>query len=282
MRKTLLLTFLAVAFLGFSFQYLPAVNNSPTVASSSAGQFTKPVAHSPALNHAKLTRANFDDVIHALYDTIDLSSYDLSFEVFRLGMIGFYQLESEGALDRKDLITIIDFEKPSTRKRFYTIDLRNKKVLYHTYVAHGRNTGENKATKFSNIRHSNQSSLGFLITGETYFGSKGFSLRLDGMEKSFNSQVRNRAVVIHAADYVSESWIKRYGRLGRSQGCPALPPSLSKEVINTIKNGTAIFTYYPDEDYLTASRYLKLENLLQQLDSNPLELARMGTARKQV
>ena len=139
-------------------------------------------------------------------------------------------------------------------------------MKYHTYVAHGRNTGENVAKKFSNIPHSNQSSLGFYVTGETYVGSKGYSLRLDGMEKLFNDNIRSRAVVIHAAPYATESWIKKYGRLGRSQGCPALPPHLSREVIDTIKGKTAIFTYFPDEQYLETSEYLELEHLFEKLD----------------
>jgi hypothetical protein len=133
------------------------------------------------------------------------------------------------------------------------------------------------ATDFSNTPHSNQSSLGFYVTGETYVGSKGYSLRLDGKEKSFNDKIRSRAVVMHAADYATESWIKRYGRLGRSQGCPALPPDLSKEVINTIKDKTAIFTYYPDEDYLKTSGYLRIEKLFETLDKGPIPLISQST-----
>ena len=218
-----------------------------------------------------LTRANFEDSVRNLYDMIGLASYDLDYEVFRLGLVGYYSLEKEGEL-KKDLITIIDFAKPSTEKRFYTIDLKNKAVKYHTYVAHGRNTGENMATAFSNTPHSNQSSLGFYVTGETYVGSKGYSLRLDGKEKRFNDKIRSRAVVIHAADYATENWIKRYGRLGRSQGCPALPPDLSREVIDAIKDKSAIFTYFPDEAYLSSSRYLKVEDLFKRLDEQVANL----------
>lgn len=281
MRKTLLLILFAAAFYGLSYQYLPATGKTTDVFTGDSPRPAQRVVTTAAFTggNTTLTKATFNGAIHSLYDSIGLASYGLNYDVFRLGMIGYYGLESEGALDTRDLITIIDFEKPSTEKRFYTIDLRNKKVLFHTYVAHGRNTGENMATSFSNIQHSNQSSLGFFVTGETYYGSKGFSLRLDGMEKSFNDQVRNRAVVIHAADYATEAWIKRYGRLGRSQGCPALPPAVSKSVINTIKNGSAIFTYYPDDNYLGASQYLKLENLLQQLNEKPVDLAWSATSR---
>lgn len=219
-----------------------------------------------------LTRANFDDVLIDLYNSIGLASYDLSYEIFRLGMIGYYTLDREGALNEKGLLTIINFEQPSTEKRFYTIDLVNRSVRYHTYVAHGRNTGENLATRFSNIPHSNQSSLGFYVTGETYVGSKGYSLRLDGKEEAFNDKIRSRAVVIHAADYATEKWIARYGRLGRSQGCPALPPDLNREVIDAIKNKSAIFTYFPEDSYLNESRYLQVEALFKILDKRPIKL----------
>ena len=270
MRKITLLAFLAIIS-----HYISHNTNPETVESS-----TQPMAASmvtlPKVTGNKdrmtVTRQNFEDHVRQLYGVIGLDSLLLNYEVFRLGVIGYYRMEKEGALNNTGLLTIIDFSRPSTDKRFYTIDLKRHKVKYHTYVAHGRNTGQNMATKFSNIPHSNQSSLGFYVTGETYVGSKGYSLRLDGKEKSFNDKIRSRAVVIHAADYATETWIKRYGRLGRSQGCPALPPAISKEVINTIKNKTAIFTYYPDEKYLNASRYLRVEDLFQKLDETPIQL----------
>ncbi len=222
---------------------------------------------------AVLTGANFDQVVLALYDTIGLSGYDLKFEIFRKAMIGYYNLVKQGALANHRLLTIINFELPGTAKRFYMIDLVDRSVKYHTYVAHGRNTGENFAAKFSNTPNSNQSSLGFYVTAESYYGSKGYSLRLDGQEELFNSNIRTRAVVIHGAEYATESWISRYGRLGRSQGCPALPPHLNREVIDKIKGGTAIFTYFPDDDYLNASSFLKTERLFEKLNEQPVELA---------
>lgn len=214
------------------------------------------------LNTATSTRnkIHFEDSLHHLYQVIGLEEYQLSYEIFRYGMIGYYRLSAEGKISHKQILTIIDFTKASTEKRFYTIDLAARKVLYHTYVSHGKNTGENLARSFSNVVHSNQSSLGFSVTAETYVGSKGYSLKLDGVEKGFNDNMRNRAVVMHDADYVSEYWISRYGRLGRSQGCPALPKEISKEVIDRIKNGTPIFTYYNDPEYLTQSAYLKFDD----------------------
>ena len=266
MRKTILYSIFAAALFYFSQSPSPAAGSKKI---SNAGFVSLNAAEK---NVSMLTRANFEDVVGNMYETIGLATYGLGYDVFRHAMVGYYSLAKEGALNNTGLLTIIDFGKPSTAKRFYTIDVINKKVKYHTYVAHGRNTGENLASKFSNTPHSNQSSLGFYVTGETYVGSKGYSLRLDGKEKNFNDKIRSRAVVIHAADYATESWIRRYGRLGRSQGCPALPPHLNREIIDTIKDRTAIFTYYPDESYLGASRYLKIERLFNELDRDPIEL----------
>ncbi len=261
MPKTLLIVVFAAVFFAFTKNQSTTVEKKPGV----SGTKTASLATATATGTKSLTRVKFEDSIRQLYDKINLSSYNLDYNVFRLGMIGYYSLLQEGSLNNKDLLTIIDFALPSTQKRFFTIDLRNLKIRFNTYVAHGKNTGENIAREFSNIPQSNQSSLGFYVTGETYVGSKGYSLRLDGMEKTFNGNIRNRAVVVHGADYVSESWINRYGRLGRSQGCPALPPNMSHEVIDAIKNRTAIFTYYPDETYLKTSKYLKVDNLLDKL-----------------
>src|SRR5688572_2819062 len=258
MRRYLLVIFLLSAFVYIidPFSKQPA-EASPTTSSARAVSITR-----DDVTKGKLTPVNFEDSIMVLYDRIGLEQRGLAYPVFRMGIIGYHTLRHEGALNNKSLLTIIDFSQPSTSKRFYTIDLNNLKVKYHSLVAHGRNTGENMATKFSNKPHSNQSSLGFYVTGETYVGSKGFSLKLDGKEKTFNDKIRDRAVVIHDAEYVSEYWIKRYGRLGRSQGSPPLQKEISKQDINTIKNRTAVFAYYPDQSYLHASRYLDVNNLM--------------------
>lgn len=206
----------------------------------------------------------FEDSLQHLYGVIGLENFDLPYEIFKYGMIGYYSLRHEGKLNDKKLLSIIDFTKSSSKKRFYTIDLAKYQVKYYTYVSHGKNTGEDLAKTFSNTIHSNQSSLGFYVTAETYVGSKGYSLKLDGIEKGYNDNLRERAVVMHNAEYVSEYWIRQYGRLGRSQGCPALPNDIGKEVIDAIKNHTAIFAYYSDETYLHASQYLNLDILLSQ------------------
>ncbi len=203
----------------------------------------------------------FEDSLHYLYNAIGLQKHNLSYEIFRYGMIGYSNLRTQGVLNKKNLLSIIDFTKPSTEKRFYTIDLDNLKLQFFAYVSHGKNTGENLAESFSNEAHSNQSSLGFYVTAETYIGSKGYSLKLDGMEKGYNDNMRDRAVVMHEADYVSENWIKKNGRLGRSQGCPALAKEIAKEIIDTIKNNTAIFAYFNDMNYLRNSEHLVLKNV---------------------
>lgn len=173
----------------------------------------------------------------------------LDFEIFENAMESLDEME----YGNEDIVSIIDFSKPSTEKRLFILDLKNQKLLYHTYVAHGKNTGENLATKFSNIQGSNQSSLGLYSTGESYQGKHGYSLRLDGLEKGFNDNARRRAVVIHSASYVSEDFIRRHGRLGRSWGCPALPPEKSSEIIDLIKGGSCLYIYADDAHYLENS-----------------------------
>jgi hypothetical protein len=210
----------------------------------------------------------FEDSVQSLYHAINLQEYNLSYKVFKYAMTGYFNLRQQGKLSDKKMISIIDFSKKSSLKRFYTIDLEQLAVKFFTYVSHGKNTGEDEAKSFSNVLHSNQSSLGFYVTGETYVGSKGYSLKLDGMEKGYNDNIRERAVVIHNADYVSEAFIKKYGRLGRSQGCPALPVELGKKIIDVVKNKTAIFAYSEDEQYLHTSSILDSSNLFQTLTAS--------------
>jgi hypothetical protein len=146
------------------------------------------------------------------------------------------------------IITIIDFSLPSTARRLWTINMVTGEILFNTLVAHGKNTGQNIAEKFSNIPQSYQSSLGFYLTDQVYTGKHGHSLRLKGLEKNINDKAWERAIVIHGADYVSESFIKAHGRLGRSHGCPAIPPELTDDFIRTIKEGSLLFIYHPGYD----------------------------------
>lgn len=173
----------------------------------------------------------------------------LDFQIFENVMESLEEME----YSNEDIVTIIDFSKPSTEKRLFILDLEKQKILYHTYVAHGKNTGQNMATKFSNNKGSNQSSLGLFRTAESYQGKHGYSLRLDGLEEGFNDNARSRAVVMHSASYVSEGFIQKHGRLGRSWGCPALPVELSKEIIDLIKGGSCLYIYADDSNYLENS-----------------------------
>ena len=186
--------------------------------------------------------------LRTCYVNCDLEG-KLDFQIFAYAMESLEEME----YINEDIVTIIDFSKPSTEKRLFILDLEKQKILYHTYVAHGKNTGQNRATKFSNNKGSNQSSLGLFRTAESYQGKHGYSLRLDGLEKGFNDNARSRAVVMHSASYVSEGFIQKHGRLGRSWGCPALPVELSKEIIDLIKEGSCLYIYADDSNYLENS-----------------------------
>jgi len=170
----------------------------------------------------------------------------VSFDVFRYTIAGLNKIQK---VKNRDIITIIDFSKPSSEKRFFVIDLKNKQLLYNCLVAHGKNSGEITAVNFSNQEGSLKSSLGFYLTAETCIGKHGFTLLLDGLEKGINDNAREREIVIHGADYVSDAFIKKYGRLGKSWGCPALPVEISKQIIEKIANGSCLFIYAADDFY---------------------------------
>jgi hypothetical protein len=172
--------------------------------------------------------------------------------VLELALNGYAQLQDKL---KKPLLTVIDYSLPSTQKRLWIIDLAQQKILLHTVVAHGRNSGALLAEKFSNRPESYQSSLGFFQTGEAYQGKHGYSLRLDGLEAGINDQARARAIVIHGADYAKETVAATAGRLGRSLGCPAVPPDLSTSLIKLIKEGSLLFIYGKDPNYLRMSKF---------------------------
>lgn len=193
--------------------------------------------------------------VEILYNSLSENSSELpSKEILELAMEGWEKLENDL---KSPILTVIDFSLPSTEKRLWVIDPAKGLILYHSVVAHGRNSGKLLAKTFSNQPESFQSSLGFYKTSETYQGKHGYSLRLDGLEKGFNDQARNRAIVIHGADYAKEEFAKTTGRLGRSLGCPALPPELAAKVIDQIKDGSLLFIYGNDEAYLQQSYLLQ-------------------------
>lgn len=212
----------------------------------------------PAVNNAGIAefdsgKVDNDDV----YIAVNLAETGLSRDIFNLARTGLKKLDANGKLQNPNILTIADYSQSSNKKRLYVIDLKNNKLLFNTYVAHGRNTGNEYAKYFSNKEGSLKSSLGFYITEQPIFGTHtGFSLMINGVEKGFNDNAVKRAIIIHAADYATENFIKKYGRLGRSLGCPALPPELNKPIIETIKGGTCLFIYNPDKDYICSSSLL--------------------------
>ena len=154
-------------------------------------------------------------------------------------------------------LSVIDFSRPSTEPRLWVFDLASHSLLFEELVAHGRNTGDNLATAFSNRSGSHMSSLGVFRTAESYVGANGYSLRLDGLEPGFNDLARDRAIVIHGASYVSPEIARAQGRLGRSLGCPAVRPAIARDLIDRIRGGSLVFAYYPDSDWLAQSRLLE-------------------------
>lgn len=208
----------------------------------------------PALNSNVHTETKHVPGAVSLYGELKGDIDNLPIKVFKAGYSGYQKLLAENKLKNIDILSIIDFTRASKEKRLWVIDLKTRTVLFHDLVAHGRNSGTQYARKFSNIPNTNMSSLGFYVTGNTYIGKHGLSLRLDGMEKEFNGNARKRAIVMHPASYVSDTFIKRYGRIGRSFGCPSIPANVSADIIKTVKEGSVLFIYYPDPAYLSASR----------------------------
>lgn len=194
--------------------------------------------------------------IGEVYEQLNLKQLGLSKVVFEIAVKGFEKLFKQGKLST-DILSVCDFSQSSNQKRLFVIDLENRQVLFNSLVAHGKNTGEEFASKFSNIPSSLQSSLGFYVTGNTYQGKHGLSLKLNGMEKGFNDNAESRAIVMHGADYVSENFINEQGRLGRSFGCPSVPVELCRPIINSVKEGSCLFIYYPDKNYLSHSKLVK-------------------------
>lgn len=227
--KSLMLLAFGLMFLNLSWKTSKdTITNSPTNLKDTVTQVT--------------AKISFSDYVNTLYSETDLEKSGLAHSVFEKAMTGFTNMKNQQKLStEKSIITIVDFTKASTEKRMWIVDLANKKLLLNTYVAHGQGSGANMATSFSNVEESHQSSLGFYIANETYFGKHGLSLKLDGQDKGLNDLARNRAIVVHGASYVSENFIKNTGRLGRSFGCPAVSEELNATVIGLIKGKTCFF-----------------------------------------
>jgi hypothetical protein len=176
-------------------------------------------------------------------------------KVLTLALTAYQKARARGAA-KKSVLTVIDYSLPSWKQRMWVFDIKKERLLYNTYVAHGKNSGLDVPHQFSNRFSSKQTSLGTYVTKGTYIGSKGYSLNLEGLEKGFNDNAFDRRVVIHGAWYVEPDFIKRSGRAGRSWGCPSIAQTLARPVINTIKDGSVVFAYYPDRNYLSHSGYV--------------------------
>jgi hypothetical protein len=177
-------------------------------------------------------------------------------EVLALGLKALHCASVKGVNRKADILTIIDYSKPSSEKRMWVLDLKKQSVAMEELVAHGSGSGANLAKKFSNKTNSHQSSIGVFLTGEPYRGKNGLSLRLDGLENGVNDKARRRSIVLHGANYVSDHFVKQYGRLGRSWGCPALDKKLIAPTVEKIKEGSLVFAYYPDNEWLEKSEFL--------------------------
>ena len=177
-------------------------------------------------------------------------------EVFNLALSAAACAVRAGDVEDPSTLTVIDYSKPSSAKRLWVFDLRSRRILYEELVAHGQGSGGNYATQFSNQSETHRTSLGLFVTGETYVGTNGYSLRLDGLDDGVNDNARARAIVMHGAPYVSEAFVKSAGRLGRSWGCPAVRAGIAHELIDRVKGGSLVFSYYPDQKWLGSSRYL--------------------------
>ena len=216
---------------------------------------------SSTITKSILIKSNIGEVLPAstkpsVYDSLHLNDLGLSREAYDYAIKGLNSLRSEGKLSNDTIISIIDFSLSSARKRLFVIDLKHYKMLYNTYVAHGRNSGDEYANEFSNDPSSFKSSLGFYITGQTYSGAYGLSLHLNGIERGFNDKALHRGIVLHGSHYVGDEYLQRRKLLGRSYGCPAVPKYECNTIINFIKNGSCMFIYYPAKHYLDKSKIL--------------------------
>ncbi len=246
--KSVLLAMMTVVFFATSFY---TKENKRTVESATS---TVPKKTNTVPTESEKTAVTAAEV----YSEINFANVkELNAEIFDKAYRGFMNLKAAGKLPAEaHLLTVCDFSLSSTEKRLWVIDLENKTVLFNSLVAHGKNTGDEFATRFSNTESSLQSSLGFYVTDVTYNGNNGYSLRLHGMDAGYNDAALQRAVVMHGADYVSEDFIRAHKRIGRSWGCPAVPRALAEPIINTIKGKNCLFIYYPDSQYLSASKWL--------------------------
>lgn len=241
-------------YLFFSSLLIFMIHLPVTFAKSKSAEEKNLLLKSPVVEEAKNRSFAFSAAV--LYDSLKLNMLGLSQKAYQYAIDGLVKLKEQGAIINDDLISIVDFTKSSAQKRLYVIDLEHHQLLFNTYVAHGQNSGKEFANRFSNAPESFQSSLGFYETSETYQGKNGYSMHLTGLEKGINDKADQRAIVMHGAPYVSESFIRSQGYIGRSWGCPAVPEKLTRPIIDKIKNGTCLFIFSENKNYLRRSKIL--------------------------
>lgn len=208
------------------------------------------------LGHAAMERDKVLRTAIGIYEEMHLEAAGLNEEAFEYAYIGYDRLRKRHRLQKATILSICDFSQASSEERLYVVDVLNKKLLYRTYVAHGMNSGNEYACSFSNRRNSYKSSLGFYVTRQAYYGDNGLSLRIEGLDRGFNDMAGRRNIVIHGAPYVSTRILKKYGVMGTTYGCPAIPDDMSSKIIPVIKQGTCFFIYYPSQEYLERSSVL--------------------------
>lgn len=249
---------------------------SGALMSSRSVTVTKAAVATKVADKAAHPTLSFSNYLNSIYQVANLKVSGLEYDVFQKAIVGFYNLKGQNKLPQNShIITVIDFNKSSTVKRLWIIDVLKKQLLLNTWVAHGQGSGNDMATQFSNNSESHQSSLGFYVTDDVYVGKHGRSLRLDGMDQGFNSNARARAVVLHAAPYVCQSTINQLGRLGRSFGCPAVSPEVSNQIINLIKGHNMLFINANNTAY--NSKYLN-ENFIAQFAAPADSAMQLSTA----
>lgn len=252
MKKTTLLFagLIMIALVSFSFgTKTKSIGNSSALISKKGNFIT-------AKATIKNSHAEAADTLSSLLAAnLRLNEKGLSNDVLKTALRGYLHLLEQGDLQNEGLLSIVDFSQSSRRKRFYLIDMKKRELLVNTYVAHGKNSGVDMANSFSNTIGSEKSSLGFYVTKGTYTGKNGFSLKMAGLDKGYNDNAEARAVVVHGADYVNEGRVNS-AYMGRSQGCPALPRADYIKVIGLIKDGSVLFIYSQNENYLNSSQLL--------------------------
>jgi hypothetical protein len=217
-------------------------------------------------------------IADSIYDVINLEEYGLEKDVFFNAYKGLQYLQNKGLLKKTNLLTICDYSQSSRSKRLYVIDVVNGRLLFNTYVSHGRNSGEEFASSFSNLYNSNKSSLGFLVTGQPYKGKSGYSLQLNGMEPGINDRVKIRSIVLHGSRFVTASVAGARGAISRSYGCPAVPYGIHFKIIKAIRGGSCVFVSSPDDWYTHTSAILNSGFDLTPSDQVTNVTSQIGTA----